>query len=136
MKTIQTINRDNSYKEYRDDGTLSKRRKEVYNAIIELRHATSPEIGLKLGLPINQITGRINELMNDGKISVFGSKVNPKTRKMNTIYSIAQEPQLFDNPKEAAKDNKARRLLKLMDKFLLYPESNDNWKLEQIKKIL
>jgi DNA-binding Lrp family transcriptional regulator len=136
MKKISTINRNASYNELKDDGTLSKRRQQVYDAIKGLKHATSPEIGELLGLPINQITGRVKELMELGEISVFGSKLNPKTRKYNTIYSLAYEPTLFDNPKDVAKDNKAKKILKLIERFNLYPESADSWKIAQIKKIL
>lgn len=65
---------------------LRKRQQEVFNAIDRLEYATAKDVSKFLHLPINSITGRINELLYDKqmiKIDGFDFK--------QRIYSVRKE---------------------------------------------
>jgi DNA-binding Lrp family transcriptional regulator len=85
------INSIISYTSLLDANELSPRRREVYNAICVLGRCTNKEIQNFLGIPINQITGRVKELRNLGFVREDGARICPKSKKLNAIWTSTQE---------------------------------------------
>lgn len=64
---------------------LGKRQKEVFEALKELEYATNNMIAQKVGLPIDSITGRTNELVKKGVVEQSHVSWCP-IRKTKCIY--------------------------------------------------
>lgn len=73
---------------------LKGRRKVVYDEIEKLGNATNTEIATSLGVPINQITGRTNELVKMGLVAEGGKRMCRITGK-NCIYWEIVKNTLF-----------------------------------------
>lgn len=71
-------------------------RKKVWFAFCELKKATSQEVAAHLGIPINQVTGRIKEMVELGNLKTCGTKINSKTGKKNTLYCVSVDNSLFE----------------------------------------
>lgn len=88
---------------------LNGRRKQVYEAIKKLEPVENLRIAEYLGLPINQITGRVNELWKMGLVQVemTAKNSNGKTAKFwshkvwgedrTTLFAMP-EPEKKYNP--------------------------------------
>lgn len=75
--------RDTSIEAYRDIlDSLSSKRSMVLTALIELETATDREISAHLMIPINEVTGRRNELEKLGYIIA----VKKVTRNKRSVY--------------------------------------------------
>jgi DNA-binding MarR family transcriptional regulator len=61
---------------------LGPRHHQVYEAIQKLEPVHNGQIAKYLGLPINQVTGRVNELAKMGLVEVYGLENNESGRKV------------------------------------------------------
>jgi len=89
MKTRVDINSLETYEQIRN--SLPEKRKRVFEIIWNHRHkgVTAFDIAAFLGVGVNHITGRINELM---RLQVVRKKGNDKTRKQpRALYTIRFE---------------------------------------------
>ena len=74
---------------YRDiKEKLGKRHKLVYDALCKIEPAHNSQIAEYLGLPINQITGRVNELQHLGMIQIEKIDKNERGRKVKFWSTI------------------------------------------------
>ena len=88
MKSRVNFNSIEAFKEL----NLSPRQEEVYNAIKSTGQITAKGVGYMLSLSINQITGRINELMHLNLIKIEKT-VKDKTSKRSRVnqYCVRKE---------------------------------------------
>lgn len=82
---MKTRVRNTSVESYYSIKDLSKRQMDVYQAIYLLGKACNMDISGWLGLPINSITPRTNELVAKGVVTESYRGKNPHTGK-NVIY--------------------------------------------------
>ena len=71
---------DTSIESYQSLDDIPKRQKDVLRAIKMLREPTNLEISNFLGLPINSVTPRTNELVKKGLVVYSRRKLNPTGR--------------------------------------------------------
>jgi len=76
MKTKMQQTSLNAYKEIIASGITGDRQREVYNTL-RTKHLSNLEISHNLSLPINCITGRVNELVEMGLVE---KKANNRQR--------------------------------------------------------
>lgn len=67
---------------------LGKRQALVYNALKGLESANNTILSRKLGIPINQITPRINELRKDGLVIPECIRQCPITHRMTWFWRV------------------------------------------------
>jgi DNA-binding MarR family transcriptional regulator len=77
-----------TYRQLKADKQLSPKRLKVYTAIKELTKCTNKEIATYLGIPINEITGRVSELAQLGKIRECGTAICAISGKPNALWEI------------------------------------------------
>jgi len=77
-----------SYKSIVDE--LGPRQKLVY-AALTVSPKTNQELSDFLGLPINQITPRTNELCEAGIVKYGGVKVSEKTHKRQIVWAVVNK---------------------------------------------
>ena len=113
---ISEKNRNKSYKEIITKETLGDMQKLVYSSLVLLGQATSQDISKHTKTAISSVVARVNELEKMGFIKQTGSKINEKTRKSNTLYSINEKQLIYskDYGKKLTmkKIEKARKILK------------------------
>lgn len=81
--------RNQAYREIGMGQVIEGRREQVFQAISQsFGGLTNWEIAERLHLPINCITGRVNELYKAGKLMQSGVRLNRKTGKNNTVWTI------------------------------------------------
>lgn len=85
---------------------LNKRRRLVLNALRTLEKANNKMISVHLGLGVNQVTGRINELRNELKMVQFSHEaICPYTGKNTMWWKLTthglEESEELGNPKTA-----------------------------------
>ena len=85
MKTEMQDTSLNAFEEIKN-GDISGRRLEVYNAIKKMGVCSNSMIGQYLGLSINKITGRVNELRNYFKVVGFSHKGLCPVTKRNVMF--------------------------------------------------
>ena len=73
-----------------------KRKQVVYDAIKEVGPITNREIAAYLKQPINRITGRVNELVEDNKVEEAGKKYDKETNRTVMTWQIVKQMKLFD----------------------------------------
>lgn len=80
-------NKHDSFKDLSEDFLVGKRRN-ILNAIRDIQPCSDRDISIYLGIPINQVTGRRNELANCSIpfIIPFGDKVDGDTKKRVTTW--------------------------------------------------
>jgi hypothetical protein len=83
---MSTINQINAWRDVRDK--LSKKQKIIYTVIRQYQPLTLFEMVRILDKPINEISGRVSELTQKNKIQIVGHKINPKSRKRCSLYSV------------------------------------------------
>ena len=83
---MSTTNQINSWRYVRDD--LTQRQKTIYMVIKEYQPLALFEMVRILDKPINEISGRVSELKQKNKIQITGHKINPKSRKRCSLYSV------------------------------------------------
>ena len=139
--SISKENRKLAYDSIKDD--LGKRHRQVIKAIAKLGTATCSEICKEAKLPINIVVARVNELYNSDKIDPVGSKLNPRTMRQNTVYSIVEKPdkrKSYRRSVDFKKGNKAKKLIRLFSKFEslegIGNQLLEHEKIEQIMKVL
>ena len=71
------------------------RQQQVLAVLAKLGQATNKEISQAMNQPINRITGRVNELVNAGKIIIAGSKKDLETNRTVTVFSLPKQLELF-----------------------------------------
>ena len=71
---------ETSVESYQSLDDIGKRQKDVLRAIKMLREPTNLEISNFLGIPINSITPRTNELVKRGLVVYSRKKLNPTGR--------------------------------------------------------
>ena len=70
-------------------GELGFRQRQVYDILCRyINGLTRKEIAEKLNLPINSITGRVKELLNNDRIVEDGCRPNPNTFKTAMVLKI------------------------------------------------
>ena len=74
------MSQDTSLEAYQSLDDIGKRQKDVLRAIKILREPTNLEISNFLGIPINSITPRTNELVKMGLVVFSRRKLNPTGR--------------------------------------------------------
>jgi len=84
MVTAETT--EETFKELNQSGEREKRQLQVYNIIKGLGACSNSMIAHKLKLPINCITGRVNELRNKLKLVGFSHKDTDPYTKRKVIY--------------------------------------------------
>mgnify|MGYP001292109456 CR=1 FL=1 len=62
------------------------RRQEAVLAVLKQEHMTNREVAARLGWEINRVTPRVNELMNMGLVTDFGTKWDKETGKRAIIW--------------------------------------------------
>ena len=67
---------------------LGARQKAVLDTLTYLKNATNTEISKYMGLPINQITPRINELRKKGRVTEGGKRECKVTGKIVHSWRI------------------------------------------------
>jgi len=73
-----------AYIEQVESGRLGKMQEKIYEVIKENPESSNKEIADILGIAINCVTGRTNELVNKFKIvEDAGTKLNDKNRKVH-----------------------------------------------------
>ena len=87
-------NRNNAY--FQNIEKLSQRRKTVYKLIENYGQLTAQEIKEKMVLGINQVSGRISELQELFLIKSVASKINNRSNKKNTVWSITTKNERND----------------------------------------
>lgn len=76
--------------------SLPEKRKEVFDMLKILKVACNMDISEALGLPINRITPRMNELVKLGIVVESHRAINPKTDK-RVIYWKVKESEPHQN---------------------------------------
>lgn len=61
-------------------------RQQTVLAVLKQEHMTNRELASKLGWEINRVTPRVNELMNMGLVTDFGTKWDKETGKRAIIW--------------------------------------------------
>ena len=89
METIK--NRNESY--YQVD--KQTRQQQVLTILSKIGPATNNEISQAMKQPINRITGRVCELVQDGKVIIAGSKKDLETNRTVTVFSLPKQLELF-----------------------------------------
>ncbi len=78
------------------NGKIEGRRLEVYNCIRKLGKCSNSMIGRELGLSINKITGRVNELRNHFKVVGFAKKdLCPVTNRVVLFWKVVKDIDEF-----------------------------------------
>lgn len=72
---------------------LKTRQEQVIIALQIMERANNREIAEYLGLPINQVTPRVYELRNKGKICSNGLKRDEKTQMMTEEWKITPKEE-------------------------------------------
>ena len=92
MKTrVQTT----SIQAYRSLRDLNERQRQVLG-MLKIREMTNMELSKALGLPVNSITGRTNELVGLGFVEAKRRKICPYTGRPVTVWG----QKLFGKPGE------------------------------------
>ena len=89
METLK--NRNQSF--YKVD--KETRQQQVLNILAKYGRCTNKEISLYMMQPINRITGRVNELVKDGKIIIDGSILDKETNRTVTVFKLPEQLELF-----------------------------------------
>lgn len=85
----------NSVAAYRAiEDSLPQSRRRVFRVVWEHYPLTRQDIAEQLGVPINQVTGRVKELLETGKIEECGSVLSPTNRPRALLVPTAAERQL------------------------------------------
>lgn len=92
-----------AYKELKDSGRLGPNQQRVYEEICK-EPAAMYQLSMRLGWPINSITGRVRELVQLKKIEDSGEiKVNPDTNRPAIVWQKwtgdKDQLPLFTEPK-------------------------------------
>lgn len=77
-----------SYWMLEEEGGLTRRQRQVYEAIRENNSMTNKEIAAYLGWPINSVTGRVRELVQIGKVYSIGRVYDDKTRRRVNEWAV------------------------------------------------
>jgi predicted transcriptional regulator len=77
-----------TYRGLKANKQLSPKRQKVYDAIKTMGKATNKEIASFMGIPINEVTGRVSELVQSGKIKEAGTAICVITGKPNALWEI------------------------------------------------
>jgi predicted transcriptional regulator len=81
MKTRMRQTSLNTYKDITETGLTGDRQKQVYEIIQKEQPLTNLEVSNFLNLPINCITGRVNELVQMGFIEKKGKRIQATGRE-------------------------------------------------------
>jgi Mn-dependent DtxR family transcriptional regulator len=77
-----------TYNILKAEGKLSPKREKVYKAIKFMGKCTNKMIAKFLNVPINEVTGRVKELTEAGKVKEAGKINCPLTNKPNALWQI------------------------------------------------
>ena len=70
------------------EAELGKRQKQVFDCLKLNGPLSNREIAMKLGLPINCITGRMKELRDTGSVTDAGTKYDDKTNREVFAWTV------------------------------------------------
>ena len=102
MKTEIQETSEESFKEVRND-KAEGRRIQIYNSIKKLGECSNSMISRDLGLSINKVTGRVNELRNYYKVVGFAKKdICPITKRLVMFWKVVKDFDTWDK-REALK---------------------------------
>ena len=85
IDTPQSV-RDNSFFQLPETAKLRQQNK-IFSFLLT-QNASNTDLEEALGIRMSSVTARINELRTKGLITVAGSKINPKTGKLNIVWSV------------------------------------------------
>lgn len=89
MKNMKTKVRDTSIEAYNDiKPELNKRQAEVLGVIRRYGKISNRGIARILSLEINQVTGRVNELVKKGSVTTHEKGIDPQTKKTVHLWEI------------------------------------------------
>ena len=71
--------------------TLGDRQRIVYRTIRKLKYCNNNMIANELGLPINTITPRVNELRKIGMVMFHKKDICPFTNKLTIFWRVRKE---------------------------------------------
>ena len=74
--------RDTSIEAYHSIKHPQTKRQQVFNVIKEYGPMTDQEVADRLGWTINRVTGRRNELVDEGYVRMIGTKQNKFNRRV------------------------------------------------------
>jgi len=80
------INRNEAYKSI--IGELPERRQYIFQMLEQVPNSSAWDIADITEMPFNQVAARITELKDLFLIIEVGSKINPKSKKSNTLYRV------------------------------------------------
>jgi predicted ArsR family transcriptional regulator len=80
---------DTSVEAYHDLDDLGERQAQVFGVIRDSGPISNLQIGEELGLPVNQITGRTNELVKLGRVREAHKDVSPITGRRVIFWAAA-----------------------------------------------
>jgi len=93
------------------NGKAEGRRIQVYNCIKKLGSCSNSMIARELGLSINKITGRVNELRNYFKVVGFSHKaVCPVTDRLVMFWKVVRDFDSWDKIKKESGGNQSADL--------------------------
>ena len=75
-----------AYNELKMSGKLGNLQSKIYALIQERSDLSNRDIARILGLEICTVTGRVNELANEGLIKAWGRKTDPRTGKTVKVW--------------------------------------------------
>ena len=67
---------------------LGSRHKDIVRALIVLKEANNREIAAYLGIAINSVTPRVNEMVKFGRIKQVGYKIDGVTKRRTMIWGL------------------------------------------------
>lgn len=73
-----------AYKQLKD---LGNRQQQVFDAVEDMGSASNEQVAEKLGLPIQSVTGRVNELARYGYLDVVGTTFN-KSGHLAKLWAV------------------------------------------------
>lgn len=84
-----SFTKQKSFREITDDGTRSKRRRQVYTLIAEHPHCSRADIAKLGNIRLSCVCGRVNELIEAGRVVEVGTKVDSETHKTVALLDLA-----------------------------------------------
>lgn len=72
-----------------------KGRKKIIHDVLRLKEQTLFDLCSWLSLPINEVSGRVSELVKMGLVGEVGKKINPRSGKNVTVYRAKQVDMFF-----------------------------------------
>ena len=78
-----------AYNHIKQSGQMNKMEQKVYDFLsIHPRGLTNMEISLRLKMPINAVTGRMNGLVKKGFVKINGKRQNPVSGRLNHVWQV------------------------------------------------